>query len=1260
MYFSKWAEVSRTGVRLILDDASAIEKYFAPGEIDQIYSFWGLNHLPKKVPSAEEKPALLKDYLHRLHALLAPGSSIAMTIYMPGVNFARLAAALREEKLFNFRISGSVDEDLYLLGLEVPVAGVLTKIAQDGGTAKQRNDDHQMRVDLKAKALKRVQNLDLTRKQKEMLERIISDYDKDSSYRDKGFGDQATINENLPETIVLIEDMLREMLSPDSTSAHKWAQSLILLFAEVADKDVRVRENPRDGGFRDFYDSFSKGEYGSLIKLDSKVLLEYLQTMYPECIAQDNLLGALAGFLKSKEIPADSVREIAAAKSLLAEIVKGNAVLFVLQSDNPFALDLFKIIAESVLTVAVSETGFLKNDTVFYKRQKEKIRNARFTKHIRTFDCYFWLNKDYVRALINAGGTTAILVQGILHELGHNLVEDFYPAEIWKVYGERRGGGHRVRYLRRAEEFLADKFVIDVSPKLGLSADAYMDFFEKIEQYRGIDDFERQHQLPRYLESLLRKNGTLQNFTAEDFRGRFLKIFSDDITSLSQWDPIKAYHDFLREYAQLDEDKRKEHKDELILRREAYFEAAREIQDLKIRENILWEILVELGLFKLSEKEEVFKGFREWLDAIHRIRSPDSLQQDGGAEYGIDKKNFYQEIANVLNDAVEGAWSDPQTKGKIESWFRDGPGRINAEQEARIIAAVGASQPKASALMAMLSWGMPEVAAVLGGRPGCWVAVREEQKDVLRNSETGVLLAALNIVVRIWKTSPETYAAVMFNYDASRRIFDREKDFIRDFTKDKEDLLAANTYASQEVLTDAELGDLIEELVRSSCPLTGLFLGFPRGVVEVGISTSIDEPIFGLPEALERLWREKFEGKGNEPFRPFAMMFVNSTSFMDGFSAAVEARVGFNTAQSAAKAISRTQFQDGGREQAAAQNDGGMEQERKTNVPIVKDILSSVGPSSLAQSLVKRGLIRKGQNVLSLGFGKGDDELFFVEQGCAVVATDNHPKMLMHLTEKAEGTPNLLIKDMDVSKRLAFNDEEFDIVYARLLLHYHSDSAQKAILSEIRRVLKQGGIAIIEMKSKDDIIYRGSTNKQDQGDGMFYFPDKDYSRNYLSIEELREKVRAADLEIVDEREYGETLYNDDFESALITMISRKNDGGTGDDALSGIDFRALPVAGQAVQAPAMMPGVALEMQQLAQNSKMQDLDKEWKAIEAQMRSSSMPYARLKEYIAVCSTRADARQHLDKTVCCILNILKLEEEQALATSQELKDLLVYIG
>jgi hypothetical protein len=88
----------------------------------------------------------------------------------------------------------------------------------------------------------------------------------------------------------------------------------------------------------------------------------------------------------------------------------------------------------------------------------------------------------------------------------------------------------------------------------------------------------------------------------------------------------------------------------------------------------------------------------------------------------------------------------------------------------------------------------------------------------------------------------------------------------------------------------------------------------------------------------------------------------------------------------------------------------------------------------------------------------------------------------------------------------------------------------------------------------------------------------------------------------------------------------------------------------------MMP----QLEKLAQCSKMADMDKEWSDIQKQMQTRDMPYARIKEYVAVCLTRQDCRKDLDQVVNCLINILKIEEEQALSTKQELKDILMCLG
>ena len=106
----------------------------------------------------------------------------------------------------------------------------------------------------------------------------------------------------------------------------------------------------------------------------------------------------------------------------------------------------------------------------------------------------------------------------------------------------------------------------------------------------------------------------------------------------------------------------------------------------------------------------------------------------------------------------------------------------------------------------------------------------------------------------------------------------------------------------------------------------------------------------------------------------------------------------------------------------------------------------------------------------------------------------------------------------------------------------------------------------------------------------------------------------------------------------------------------GIDFRALPITGQPQQASAMTPQVMLEMQELAVNSEMRDLIKEWDTIQRQIRGKQMPYTRLKEYIAVCYSKHD-RAQIEKVTQLMQNLLKLEEECAVQSSPELKELFI---
>jgi phosphatidylethanolamine/phosphatidyl-N-methylethanolamine N-methyltransferase len=116
---------------------------------------------------------------------------------------------------------------------------------------------------------------------------------------------------------------------------------------------------------------------------------------------------------------------------------------------------------------------------------------------------------------------------------------------------------------------------------------------------------------------------------------------------------------------------------------------------------------------------------------------------------------------------------------------------------------------------------------------------------------------------------------------------------------------------------------------------------------------------------------------------------------------------------------------------------------------------------------------RRGDNVLFIGIGTGED-LKFIPEGVCVTGIDITEEMLNVARKKAENLDikNLTILNMD-GQDLEFNNNEFDYVVLNLILSVIPDGHK--CLSEAHRVLKKDGkIAIfdkfLEDKSKPNFI----------------------------------------------------------------------------------------------------------------------------------------------------------------------------------------------
>ena len=147
--------------------------------------------------------------------------------------------------------------------------------------------------------------------------------------------------------------------------------------------------------------------------------------------------------------------------------------------------------------------------------------------------------------------------------------------------------------------------------------------------------------------------------------------------------------------------------------------------------------------------------------------------------------------------------------------------------------------------------------------------------------------------------------------------------------------------------------------------------------------------------------------------------------------------------------------------------------------------------------------------ILELGSGRGSDTGYLSEHG-AVTAVDINLKALQELKEK-HPTATTLIADLGESWPLP--DRTYSFILASLSLHYFSDAVTRQCVSELKRVIKPDGTALLRFNSTNDANYGAQSD--DEIEPNYYlvngqpkrFFSKDALEDYFAdwhIEQLQE------------------------------------------------------------------------------------------------------------------------------------------------------------
>lgn len=171
---------------------------------------------------------------------------------------------------------------------------------------------------------------------------------------------------------------------------------------------------------------------------------------------------------------------------------------------------------------------------------------------------------------------------------------------------------------------------------------------------------------------------------------------------------------------------------------------------------------------------------------------------------------------------------------------------------------------------------------------------------------------------------------------------------------------------------------------------------------------------------------------------------------------------------------------------------------------------------------------KEGKNkILELGCGQGRDTCFFVSKGFHVYSLDYTESGLKTVKDKVKNmglSDSIVTIKHDVKNPLPFENEIFDVCYSHMLYCMALTTAELEFLnSEIKRVLKPGGLNIYTARHTGDVqyktgIHRGEDLYEIAGGFIVHF----FSRE--KVERLAKGYKSLELEEFEEGKLPRKLY----------------------------------------------------------------------------------------------------------------------------------------
>lgn len=110
------------------------------------------------------------------------------------------------------------------------------------------------------------------------------------------------------------------------------------------------------------------------------------------------------------------------------------------------------------------------------------------------------------------------------------------------------------------------------------------------------------------------------------------------------------------------------------------------------------------------------------------------------------------------------------------------------------------------------------------------------------------------------------------------------------------------------------------------------------------------------------------------------------------------------------------------------------------------------------------------QTLLDLGCGSGNDVRRLAQLGFAVVGLDYSKAALSYAAAKAGPSARFVLADMAAG--LPFPSACFDAVMANVSMHMFSDALTRALVQDVHRILRPGGVFVFHVNALEDRALR--------------------------------------------------------------------------------------------------------------------------------------------------------------------------------------------